>query len=84
MERLDEVLTRVLANCRVRMDKRKRKAGGAVEAPPEGAAHRRSGNAARQGEKSGCEGAPAQLAFRQRKGRNKRDKGLPEIGRAHV
>jgi hypothetical protein len=34
MERLDEVLTRVLANCRVRMDKRKRKAGAGVEPSP--------------------------------------------------
>jgi hypothetical protein len=35
MERLDEVLARVLANCRVRMDERRKKTGGAVEAPPE-------------------------------------------------
>lgn len=34
MEAIGAVLNRVLANCRVRMDKRKRKAGGAVEAPP--------------------------------------------------
>lgn len=35
MELLADVCGRVLANCRRRMDKRKRKAGGAVEAPPE-------------------------------------------------
>jgi hypothetical protein len=34
MELLSDALTRVLANCRVRMDKRKRKAGAGVEPSP--------------------------------------------------
>lgn len=47
MERLNEAVARVLAGLRAQLDDRK--AGGVVEAPPEGAARRVAVNAARVG-----------------------------------
>lgn len=48
MERLGDIVARVLANVRVTMDG-KGKAGGAVETPPEGAARRDGRITARMG-----------------------------------
>lgn len=78
MELLGTAVRRVLADLRSRMDER---AGAGIEPSP-GSDPRGAGGPTKSlaGKKSGCEGSPAQLAFRQRKGRNKRDKGLP-VGR---
>jgi hypothetical protein len=78
MERLDEVLIRVLANCRIRMDKRQRKSGATVEAAPQ--VTRGQGGVAKSlaGKNAGCEkGATAPIAFHRRGQGRSRDKGLP-------
>jgi hypothetical protein len=73
-EPLGDAVARVLGGLRAQQE---RKAGGAVEAPPEGTARRGGGFTAREGKGSGCEkGATAPIAFR-RRGEAARDKGLP-------
>lgn len=76
-EPVETVLTRVLANCRVRMDKRRRKAGAGVEPSPGSLPRETKGGTSLAGEHSGAEGAATPLAFHHRVGRDTRDKTLP-------
>jgi hypothetical protein len=55
-EHIAVVLTRVLANCRVRMDKRKRKAGAGVEPSPGSLPRDAKGGTSLAGERAGDPG----------------------------
>lgn len=76
MELLSDALARVLANCRVRMDKRK--AGGGVEPHPGSLPRRNEGGTNLAGKSPGCDAAiPARRFVVHPKGGDRALTGAP-------